>query len=246
MKRFTMISAAALALVLGGCADSTGPVPAPGQGRVSLSVGSTTATSGNTQALASDTMTLGGTTLVIERVQLVISEIELRRAQDTTVCDSSASGDDGCEELEIGPMLLDLPLGSGPAHVFTVDIDTGTYRRIGFEIHKPDDDTPGDSAFLQQNPGFRGVSIRVEGSWNGTPFVFTSDLNEDQRLDLNPPLVVSEAGATNLVLMLDLRQWFLDASRTSFVDPATANKGGANENLVRDNIRDSIEAFEQR
>jgi hypothetical protein len=27
------------------------------------------------------------------------------------------------------------------------------------------------------------------------------------------------------------------------VDPATANKGGLNENLVRDNIRVSIDAF---
>jgi hypothetical protein len=37
--------------------------------------------------------------------------------------------------------------------------------------------------------------------------------------------------------------WFRDAGG-SLVDPSTANKGAANENLVKDNIRDSIDAFE--
>ncbi len=243
MKWFAMVSVGALALGLEACADSTGPAPAPGQGRVSLSVGAQLGSSGNTQALASDTMTLGGTTLVITRVQMVIREIELRRVQDTIPCDSTGSTDD-CEELQIGPMLLDVPLGAGPGRVFTVDIDTGSYDRLEFGLHKPEDATAGDPSFLQQHPEFRGVSLRVEGTWNGTPFVFLSDINEEQELVLTPPLVVAEAGATGLTMMLDLRAWFLNAARTAFVDPATANKGGTSESQVQENIRHSFEAFE--
>jgi hypothetical protein len=52
---------------------------------------------------------------------------------------------------------------------------------------------------------------------------------------------VAEGSATNVTLRLDVARWFV--SGTALVDPATANKGGLNENLVRDNIRASIDAF---
>ena len=32
--------------------------------------------------------------------------------------------------------------------------------------------------------------------------------------------------------------------QTGLVDPATANKGGANEGIVKENIKQSVEAFE--
>lgn len=37
--------------------------------------------------------------------------------------------------------------------------------------------------------------------------------------------------------------WFRDANG-ALIDPRSANKGGANENLVKSNIRTSIEGFE--
>lgn len=248
MRKSTMMAGTLALALLAGCAESTGPAgPAPGQGRVSLSIGTQQqpAPVVGARSPAADTVTLGGTTLVIDRVQLVIREIELKRVEDSVSCDSTAVGsDDDCEELEIGPLLVDLPVGGAPQRMLTVDIDTGTYRRVEFEIHKPEDATHGDSTFLQLNPGFRGVSIRVEGTFNGTPFVFTSDLDAEQKLAITPPLVVTEAGATGLALVLDLRSWFLNPSGTAYVDPATANKGGVNEGIVKDNIKNSFDVFE--
>ncbi len=46
-----------------------------------------------------------------------------------------------------------------------------------------------------------------------------------------------------VTLRLDVSTWFLNAGNTGLVDPASANKGGVNENVVRDNIRASIDAF---
>jgi hypothetical protein len=199
-----------------------------------------------------------GNSLTFEKVELVLREIELKRADRDVVCgeDDSNSDDDSnddssddssaddCEELEFGPVLLDLPLGGGAAQVFTVEVASGTYDELEFEIHKPEDDgDANDAAFLAAHPDFRGVSIRVTGSYNGTPFTYTTDLGEEQEQALVPPLSLATATATDLTLFVDINNWFRTGAAT-LIDPASANEGGANESLVEDNIENSIDAFE--
>jgi hypothetical protein len=199
-----------------------------------------------------------GNTLTFEKVELVLREIELKRADRDVVCgeDDSNSDDDSnddssddasaddCEELEFGPVLLDLPLGGGAAQAFTVEIAAGTYDKLEFEIHKPEDDgDANDAAFLAAHPDFRDVSIRVSGTYNGTPFTYVTDLGEEQEQALVPPLSIATATATDLTLFVDVNDWFRTAAGT-LVDPASANQGGANENLVENNIENSIDAFE--
>jgi len=113
-------------------------------------------------------------------------------------------------------------------------------------LHKPEDNglDPADAAFLAAHPDFAAISIRATGTWNGSPFTFTSDLNADQEMQLDPPLVVTAAGANvDVTLKVDVATWFADGSG-GLVDPATAGKGGQNENLVRDNIERSFDAFQ--
>ena len=199
-----------------------------------------------------------GNTLTFERVEMVLREIELKRADRDVVCgeDDSNSDDDGnddssddssaddCEELEFGPMLADLPLGGGAAQVFTVEVAAGTYDKLEFEIHTPEDDGDADdAAFLAAHPDFRRISIRVTGTYNGTPFTYTTDLGEEQERALVPPLSLSTAAATDLTLFVDVGTWFRTAAGT-LLDPASANEGGANESLVENNIENSIDAFE--
>lgn len=199
-----------------------------------------------------------GNTLTFEKVEMVLREIELKRADRDVVCgdDDSSSDDDGnddssnsfsdddCEELEFGPVLIDLPLGGGAAQVFTVEVAAGTYDELEFEVHKPeDDDDADDAAFLAAHPDFRRISIRVTGTYNGTPFTYTSDLEAEQERDLVPPLTLSTASATDLTLFVDVDTWFRTGGGT-LVDPATANAGGQNEGLVENNIENSIDAFE--
>jgi hypothetical protein len=174
---------------------------------------------------------------------MVIREVELKRANDDD-CDLLSGEDhDACEAFELGPMLLEVPLDGTVATISASDVPADVYDELEFDLHKPDDDSATDLQFLQQHPDFKGVSIRVEGTFDGQSFVFLQDLNEEREIDLIPPLVVQDdAGSLNLTLELDVGSWF-QAPDGSLVDPRTANKGGENEDRVETNIRTSIRAF---
>jgi len=235
-----------------GCTAGTGP--AGGQ-QITLSVMTAPAT-GAPALAGSDSIEVGGHTLVLEQVELVLREIELKRSRDDQ-CDDDREGsspsagsashdnddDDGCEEFLAGPLLLDLPLGEGPERVVAIEADTGTYREVEFEIHKPEDDV-GDDAFLAAHPDFVRVSIRARGRFDGVEFTYQTDLSAKQEYDLVPPLVVSEETSTNLTLTIDVTSWFKVGGQ--LVDPSQANQGAAFENAVRDNIQRSIRLFEDR
>ncbi|MBT8395917.1 MAG: hypothetical protein HKO65_07670 [Gemmatimonadetes bacterium] len=181
--------------------------------------------------------------LTLDRVEMVLREVELKRISDDDCDDLSGSDHDACEAFEIGPILLDLPLDGSVAQVVASEVPPDTYDELEFDIHKPEDDIPADFQFLQDHPGFKGVSIRVEGTFDGESFVFRQDLNGERELDLVPPLVVEEGfGAVNLTLELDVGSWFRTPGN-ALVDPRSANKGGINEDLVEENIRASIQAF---
>ncbi len=166
-------------------------------------------------------------------------------SSDDSSDDSDDGDDDSCEKFVAGPFLLELPLDGSVETVVTLDdVTPGVYDELEFDIHKPEDDTADDLAFIQQNPDFRRISIRVEGDYNGDSFVYETDLNEDQEVDLVPPLVVTgSSNQTNVTLVVDVDSWFRRGDG-QLVDPATANKGGSNEKLVEDNIEDSIEGIE--
>src|SRR5207302_557034 len=69
---------------------------------------------------------------------------------------------------------------------------------------------------------------------------YTSELNVEQELRFNPPVVVTAGTPAKLTVSLDLSGWF--RSRDTLVDPATAEQGGVNEDLVRDNIIPSFQS----
>jgi hypothetical protein len=244
MSRHTLgrvLPLAALALAAGACSDSGGPST---QGQVSFSTATQSASlasGGSFEVVATpETFTDGTNTLVINGVQLVLREIELHKAG--VVSDCATSVDDDCEELEIGPILLDLPLGTpGGARSFTVAVEPGSYDRVEFEVHKPSSSS--DAAFIAAHPDLDGVSVRVSGTYNGVAFTYTGDFNEEMEFNLVPELAVSETGTADLTLFASLDSWFRDAGG-ALVDPASANAGGPNQGLVEQNIRSSLDAFE--
>ena len=244
------LTMAGLVLAVAACDDSASPLTGPGSaapGSVSLSIAAPT--SGGAAMAAGgalfDVVQNDGTSeLVIQQTALVLRKIELERQFDDD-CDDHISGtDDDCEEFSSGPMILELPMDGSVDHVVTINnVPADTYDEVEFEIHKPEDDTAEDLAFISANPAFDGVSIRVEGTFDGSPFTYVTDLNEDQEYNLVPPLVVDGSSAVNLTLSIDVTTWFV-APDGSLVDPTSANKGGPNENLVENNIERSIEIFE--
>lgn len=241
MSTKMLAAALGMAAALAACSDGTGPGAA-------RTVSLTFATGSGAGPLLSrmgtqdDTFTSGSDVLVVSRAQVVLREIELKR-DDTDLCQAGDSDDDGCEEFETGSMVVDLPLNGTTATAITIAADPGRYDRIDFEVHKAEGS--GDAELIADNPEFDGLSIRVEGEWNGTPFVFTSDLDVEQENRLTNALVVTDNTSTNVTLRVDLSTWFRDQSG-ALVDPASANKGGANESIVKENIKVSFKAFEDR
>ena len=192
-------------------------------------------------AALDDTTVSGSDTLIITRAQMVLGEIELKQTE-TSDCDVEPEPE-GCEEIEVGPVLVDLPLSPGAQQKFSVELPPGTYSRIDFEVHKADDDEPADQAFLVQHPDFVDLSIRVEGTFNGTAFTYESDLDVEQELDLVPPLLVDDATGVNVTIFVDVDTWFRSPGG-SLLDPDTGNIGGANESEIKENIKQSLKAFE--
>jgi hypothetical protein len=197
-----------------------------------------------TGGLAADITEDDGThTLVITRVAMVLREVELERLS-TPDCPDGVEDDDACEEFEAGPFLIELPTDGSVTTTVSVDADPDVYDEVEFEIHKPEDESAADLAFLSQHPDFEGVSIRVEGTFDGASFVFLQDLNAEQEMPLIPPLDVSEgSGPVNLTLTVDVRSWFRDETG-ALLDPREANKGEPFEALVEENIEASIDLFE--
>jgi len=182
-------------------------------------------------------------TLVINQVQMVVREVELKQTEITGNDSTACAGEqhDGCEELESGPYLLDLPLSTGATTVMTVPVTPGTYDEFEFKVRAPKNDS--SDAFLALHPDFAGVSIRVTGTWNGTPFTYETAVSAKQELGIQPPLVVTDSSSADFTLYIDIGTWFRGMDG-KLLDPTTANTGGPNESLVNGNIVRSFDAFE--
>jgi hypothetical protein len=232
-----------LAVVAAAC--STG-VEANVDGAVNLGFAGFNSTSTPASGAAPQRIELGSDVIVLEKVELVLREIELKGNDDICSDDRAAAdtaGTDDCNEVELGPMIVDLPLDGSVDHAITAQVAEGVYDEIEFEVRKPEDDTQADLDFIRANPQFEDISIRVTGTWNGEPFTYVSRRGFEQEVELSSPLVLG-TGSVDLTLSVDLGRWFANAGATGLVDPRLALDGLAFESLVENNIRASFEAFE--
>jgi hypothetical protein len=187
----------------------------------------------------------GGThTLVITSAAVSLSRLELSTV-DSAGCaedDHPEHDDDRCHQLETGPMLVDLPTDNSVVSVVSIQLPAGTYQALEAKIRPVRTDDNGGAAFLTAHPEFANASVRVTGTFDGTPFVYAGSPNASLELSFDPPLTVSSS-ATTATVHVSIDRWFADRNG-NLIDPATANTGGANEQLVRDNVRRSFHAFE--
>lgn len=210
--------------------------------------------------------------LVVTKAQLVLEKIKLESDEGTACTDDSSSSvsasagasfgtpsydegaddgvdgsdddGDGCAEVEIEDLavLVDLPVDGGVVTPVIGAIPAGSYGKLQLRVHKPEDSDQNGAAFIAAHPEFSDVSIRVEGTYDGQPFVYTTDLNADLEMGFDPPIQIAD-GSLNVTVNVDVTGWFDDGSGNA-VDPRTAAKGGANESRVEENIERSFHAFE--
>ncbi len=243
-----VLSLAFVVAALSACSDtSTNLAAGTGQNMsLSFSGRAPVPVSGAMSVASAQTDTLvqasGSDTLRITSVGIVLRKIELERISVPVVCDSTPEAS-ACEELRLGPQLVNVPLAPGAQTALAVVIDSGSYASVQFKIHKPGNDSL-DLAFKAANPDFANVSIRVTGTFDGVPFTYTSTLDQEQEYEFVPPLVVDASGSsTNLTIRLDVSTWFRVGGTGAVIDPSTANPGGANEGAVKGNIKHSVKAF---
>jgi hypothetical protein len=225
-------------------ADSTGP-NASSAGSVSLSF---SATGANTSSTFLSGGTLSGAlvgssstdVLVITKAELVLAELELQRAGGSCA-DSSSSSNDSCEELELAPTMIELPVSGNVVGALSVPVPAGSYSALEAKITLADTGRRGGAALIAAHPELRGASVRVEGTFNGTAFVYTGTTRAQIESRFDPPLVADGSGI-NVTISVDLTNWFKTSSG-ALIDPATANSGGANAELVSANIARSFVAF---
>ncbi|HET7457267.1 MAG TPA: hypothetical protein VFJ74_06410, partial [Gemmatimonadaceae bacterium] len=152
---------------------------------------------------------------------------------------------EGCAELELAPTLVELPVTGGVASSLTVDVPAGSYASLEAKIAPVGASTghhgAGSSAFLAAHPDLAGVSVRVEGTFDGRPFVYVGAPWARLESVFDPPLTVASGGAS-LTVAVDLASWFR-AADGSLIDPATALPGTVVGGIVAGNVVRSFAAF---
>ena len=199
----------------------------------------------------------GANSLKITKVEFVLAHIELSQASTCSVdstdsadsadsTDSTDSHDEGCDEVEVNPVLVNLPLDGPPKAVLDGLVPAGTYSRLQAQLAvlEGGDETDDGAPAAQVDPTFpTGVSVRVTGVYTDTAgvahdFTFTSDARAEIEMAFATPVDV-RATTQNLTIAVDVASWFKDASG-GVIDPTNS----ANAEAIEHNIRASFHSFE--
>lgn len=250
-----VIPALALAVAAVGCADGTAPAtrqPVSVSFSTASTTTATTPTASRIGAVPDRALNdvAGSDALVITKAQLVVARMELVRAGATCTSDDAAGDDDNhgddhdCAELEVAPQVVDLPVNGTMVDALNVALPAGTYSALEAKvrpIRASSGRGHGSATFLAAHPELDGVSVLVQGTFNGQPFAFTSDVATGVEQRFDPPLDVSDA-PLNVTVNVDLASWFASGA-TGLIDPRTAGPGTDNARIVAANIKRSFRAF---
>jgi len=229
------------------CSDATGSggrhpftVSLTSQSQASAAANRTPASG----ALSDITIVVGGNTLVLTKAQVVARRIELAPTSASACAGMTEAGDDdahvedGCSEVEVGPTLLDIPVDATTKTNITASVPPGTYRALEIRIGPITSGNRSSQAFLVAHPDLKNASVRVEGTFNGKAFVFTSPIDTRIETAFSAPVTV-DAANPNVTIAIDLSNWFSDGSGVT-LDPSNS----ANAARISANIAGSFRAFE--
>lgn len=215
LNRTLLLMFGGIALILvffvSGCSES--PVNSSASDNFELSSYASTSSDNNN----------GGDILVITSAKVLIKDIKLN---------VSGSGENN---FKTGPYVLYLDLNSSVNALTTGLIPVGTYDKIKFEIHKPNNNDPIPDPDFRD--GLGNYSVIVAGSFNGTSFTYKSKKSAHQMLNMNNELVMTDVGKTNITLTVNPYNWFLSGG--VYLDPNIAS----NENDIDNNIKASFKAI---
>lgn len=225
-----------LAALLGAC-NSTDPT------MHSLSVSTTTKTvtpTGSPGGASGGALTFSAAQVVLSRIELApvgttcAAETEhddaIRMSSEALQADEGHEADDdsdegegqdtGCEELNVGPLTVNLPLDASTQLVLDALVPAGTYTGVKAKL---------DAVTVT------GAYTDPEGVAH--PFTFTSIGHAVVEVEFPTPITVGP-NTSNVTVTVDVASWFKNADGAA-LDPTNP----ANIALISRNIRRSFRAF---
>ncbi len=222
-----IIAFLALGLLLSACSSTTdAPAGVPVTFSASLS---TSGVLGKVSASADS--------VVLTRVRLVVRHVRFLSRRDSS-------------DIRSMPTVIDLRPNAGLEDVFISSLPPGEYNGVRIKIHRVENSDLGGmnpaeaEKFTDFLSGDR-YSVIVEGAVIDSgaagprPFVYRSRIDEEQEWSFPEPLILTESGSLTITMRLSTNGWFRSATG-AFLDPTDP----AHENTIDDNIRTSIEVFE--
>ena len=171
----------------------------------------------------------GGALVTVDEVKLLLKTIKFTRVDDDAELDFRS---------EMVAVTLDL---SGQAtSVAVADIPPDAYKRITFVIHKPEETEPiPDPEFRDGPSGDQRYSVIVRGTADGEPFELKVRESIQQRIELQPPLMIDEgSGPIKVTLLADVGAWFVSEDGDP-LDPRL----GDDADEIADRIDDTFRAL---
>ncbi len=190
----------------------------------------------NTTASLSFAVPTGGSLMKPSDSHVVLDTVKILLKTIQFHSDSEGDSLDFRTESQV----LNLDLSGAVNTLATADLPLGTYDKVSFRIHKPEDDEdPGDPDFKEGTSGNERFCVVIDGTYEGTAFTFKSRRSTKQRVDIDPPLVIDEEGLdVNVTLTVDVNSWFMDEDG----NPLNPLEEG-DEDEIDDAIRRSFRGF---
>lgn len=181
----------------------------------------------------------GGNVLNLTEARMAVDQIEFGRTSGVCV-DSTASDDgDACNEALTNPDAFSLPVDQGEIQLTNpVGVEAGNYDRLEIDLHPA---TQQDVNLLTEQGFQLGASVRIAGSFNGSPLNVQFGPEASLQLPLGDvfPLEEGEPGA--MTLRVDVESWFRDAEG-NLIDPRDAAEDPELTESVEQNIIESLSA----
>lgn len=171
-----------------------------------------------------DTVDAQGTAFNLERAQVNVRHIELLAPGDK-LCNDADYEDTGfvvhCDSAKIrieGPIVVDLITGETTPSLDAVKVPAATYQRVDVRI----DDAKSADGLVEGNDRLLDHTLDASGTFQyqgaSTDFDFRLNVNEDVRFEAPGGVTITEDGAKEVLLLLDVATWFTALPITRCLD----------------------------
>jgi hypothetical protein len=160
---------------------------------------------------------------VITEAKALITEVEL---------ETEPSG--LSHHIRIQPFVIYFNTGGAVVTVTSGNLPSGTFNKIKFKIHKPEDTEPiPDPEFREGTSGNQRYSFIIKGTYNGNNFVYKSRKSMNMVINLASPITTGN-GSRNITILVNPVLWF--SHNGGVLDPVNPN----NADEIDDNIKGSF------